>query len=127
MEIFSRLIPENPFINYFVVENGKFTRSGNSYVSDSSENFDYKIDLKGKAVIPGIIDSHIHFIDGSLGLLQISLSNIVDSAELRNLIISTSGQMIDGYYVARDLGFPALQGISSPLNFLDNVYRILLQ
>lgn len=111
----------NPFINYFVVENGKFTRSGNSYVSDSSENFDYKIDLKGKTVIPGIIDSHIHFIDGSLGLLQISLSNIVDSAELRNLIISTSGQMIDGYYVARDLGFPALQGISSPLNFLDKV------
>ncbi len=111
----------NPFINYFVVENGKFTRSGNSYVTDSSVHFDYRIDLEGKTVIPGIIDSHIHFIDGSLGLLQISLSNIVDSVELRNSIISTSKQMIDGYYIARDLGFPALNGISSPLNFLDKV------
>ncbi len=109
------------FINYFIVENGQITRSGNSYASDKSLHFDYKIDLKGKTVIPGIIDSHIHFIDGSLGLLQISLANVVDSAELQNSIISTSGQMIDGFYIARDLGFQALNGVSSPLKFLNAV------
>ena len=112
---------KKPFIGYFVSEDGKISETGDTIASERISQFENKVDLHGKTVIPGIVDSHIHFIDGSLGLLQISLSEVVNSEELRNKIKATSSQLLDGFYVARDLGFTALSGIESPRNFLDSL------
>ena len=109
----------NPFITYFIVKNGKITQTGTNIVEDSVIYFENSVNLNGSTIIPGIVDSHIHFIDGSLGLLQISLNEIQNSKELSNKILSTSTQLIDGFYVARDLGFSALSEIDSPRKFLD--------
>ncbi|MDP4283183.1 MAG: amidohydrolase family protein [Bacteroidota bacterium] len=110
-----------PFINYFIVENGKFIKTGNLLNDDSISNIDHRVNLNGRTVIPGFVDSHIHFIDGALGLLQISLNEVGNSSELANKIKSTSGQLLDGFYVARDLGFSSVAEIDSPIEFLDSL------
>jgi len=111
----------NPFVTYFIVKDGKITQTGTNFDADSLIYFDNSVNLNGSTIIPGIVDSHIHFIDGSLGLLQISLNEIQNSQELSNKILSTSTQLIDGFYVARDLGFSALSEIDSPRSFLDSL------
>ena len=110
-----------PFINYFIVKDGKFINTGILPNGDSILNIDQRVNLNGRTVIPGFVDSHIHFIDGALGLLQISLNEVVNSSELASKIKSTSGQLLDGFYVARDLGFSAVAGIASPIDFLDSL------
>ncbi|MBE0653047.1 MAG: amidohydrolase family protein, partial [Bacteroidales bacterium] len=111
----------HPFIRYFIVKNGKISVTGTNLDPDSVSTVDNRVNLNGKTIIPGLIDSHIHFIDGSLGLLQISLSDVRNTNELANKIKSTSNQLLDGYYVARDLGFSALSNIDSPRKFLDSL------
>ncbi len=113
--------PHHPFIGYFIVENGRISEMGDTLSAQRISQFTNKVDFQGKTVIPGIVDSHIHFIDGSLGLLQISLSDVMNSDELSGKIKSTCTQLLDGFYVARDLGFSALSGINSPRNFLDSL------
>ena len=110
-----------PFIGYFIVENGKISETGDTLSAERIAQFTNKIDLQGKTVIPGIVDSHIHFIDGALGLLQTSLSEVQNQNELEAKISATSTQLIDGFYVARDLGFSALSEIDSPRIFLDSL------
>lgn len=111
----------NPFVGYFIIEKGIITETGSFVSADRIAQFDTKFDLQGKTVIPGFVDSHIHFIDGALGLLQVSLSDVQTPDELVIKIKSTSSQVVDGIYVARDLGFPALTGIRSPLAYLDTL------
>ena len=112
---------EKPFTGYFIVENGKISEIGDTLPAERISKFINKVDLQGKTVIPGIVDSHIHFIDGSLGLLQISLSDIQNANELSKRIKSSSTELLDGFYVARDLGFSALSGVESPRDFLDSL------
>ncbi|MEZ4899696.1 MAG: amidohydrolase family protein [Saprospiraceae bacterium] len=111
-----------PFARYFIVKDGKIIETGDTISAERLLQFDHKIDMSGKTIIPGIIDSHIHFIDGSLSLLQISLSGVQDSAGLTEVLNATSNQLIDGFYVARDLGFSALSAIGTPRTFLDNLF-----
>lgn len=112
---------KNPFIGYFIIENGKISETGDTLSEERISHFQNKVNLQGKTIIPGIVDSHIHFIDGSLGILQISLSEIRNSTELRDKVIATSSELLDGFYVARDLGFSALAKIDSPRDFLDSL------
>ncbi len=119
-EIFTSDLKQ-PFIGYFIVENGIISATGKVLSVDSISQFANKVDLHGKTVIPGIVDSHIHFVDGALGLLQISLNDVHTSNELADKIKTTSIQLLDGFYVARDLGFSALSGIESPRDFLDSI------
>lgn len=44
------------------------------------------IDLDGKAVIPGFIDTHIHFINLGLSLSYLDLKNVESISELKELI-----------------------------------------
>ena len=111
----------HPSAGYFLVSNGMIRETGEKFPEARLSEITDKINLQGMTVMPGIVDSHIHFIDGSLGMLQISLAGVADSSGLKSSIDATSGQLIDGYYVARDLGFSALSGVISPREFLDRI------
>jgi predicted amidohydrolase YtcJ len=50
------------------------------------------IDAQGRLVLPGFIDCHIHFADGSLSLLQVKLDDAATIAEIQ--------QRVKGYAVA---------------------------
>lgn len=112
---------QKPYAGYFIVKNGIISETGDTLPDDKIMQFTNKVDLRKASVIPGFIDSHIHFIDGSLGLIQISLVDVKDTTELRKRVSETLVNRMDGVYVARDLGFYALSGISNPLKFLDRV------
>lgn len=111
----------NPFVNYMLVRDGKIAGTGTFLSPDAIQSYENRIDMQGKTIIPGIIDSHIHFIDGALGLLQISLSDVHNADELSAQIHATTSQLLDGFYVGRDLGFSALSGQQNPREFLDHI------
>lgn len=111
-----------PIASYFIVDHGIITKIGNSINKDSIALFHNRIDLKNACIIPGIVDSHVHFIDGALGLLQISLSDITNADSLRLKLTVTKSNLIDGIYVARDLGSDVLNDIKSPVTFLDSIF-----
>ena len=55
----------HPFIGYFILENGIISEIGDTLSAERISPFTNKVDFQRKTVIPGIVDSHIHFIDGS--------------------------------------------------------------
>lgn len=107
---------------YFVTDKGVFTEVGHTATPEHHEAFDQRVDLEGRTVIPGIVDSHIHFIDGALGLLQVSYFDVADAAGLTARMASTKDQLLDGIYVGRDLGYPPLNGIVAPITLLDQAF-----
>ena len=44
------------------------------------------IDLNGKLMLPGFIDSHLHFMNGGFSLLNVDLQNVKSKSEFRNEI-----------------------------------------
>jgi predicted amidohydrolase YtcJ len=44
------------------------------------------IDAQGRLVLPGFTDCHIHFLDGSLSLLQVNLDDVTTVAEIQQLV-----------------------------------------
>ncbi|HEU4401500.1 MAG TPA: amidohydrolase [Candidatus Polarisedimenticolia bacterium] len=44
------------------------------------------IDLKGRLLLPGLIDGHTHFLDGSLGLEQVDLTGATTLPEIQDRI-----------------------------------------
>lgn len=110
------------FASYFVTDKGVITEVGNDLPSERLASFKQQVDLGGSTVIPGIVDSHIHFIDGALGMLQISFFDVADAAALTARIQATKDRLLDGIYVGRDLGYPPLDGVDVPLTYLDGLF-----
>ncbi len=107
--------------DYFVVENGIISKTGNGLTESELKSYSTRVDLREKNVLPGIIDSHIHFIDGGLGLLQISFFGISKKQDLVEKIVSTKSHLLDGIYIGRNLGHEALGQVESPIHFLDSL------
>lgn len=60
---------------------------GNNVEGDKiQQNYEKVINLKGKTVLPGLIDSHVHFVFGSLLTKRIDCGNIKDLDELVQII-----------------------------------------
>lgn len=71
---------QNPYAEAVAIRGDKIIGVGNlSEVAKSlSENAE-RIDLEGKSLFPGFIDSHSHSIDGGLGLISADASEKVQS------------------------------------------------
>jgi predicted amidohydrolase YtcJ len=110
------------FVGHFITEGGIITETGAAASPASGGEFDARVDLQGHTVVPGIVDSHIHFIDGALGLLEVSYFDVADAAGLSARMAATKGQLLDGIYVGRDLGYPPLKGIAAPIQLLDQAF-----
>lgn len=106
---------------YFVVENGIITKTGEDLGDIDLKSYPHQVDLQSQTVMPGIIDSHVHFIDGGLGLLQTSFFNVKDRNELIEKILSTKTVLLDGMYIGRDLGYEPLKSIDMPVQLLDEL------
>ncbi len=110
-----------PEVSYFVIENGIITKTGKDWSEVNETSYATRIDLQSKFVIPGLVDSHVHFVDGGLGLLQISFFNVKTKRDLIHQINSTKTVLIDGMYIGRDLATEPLKGTVMPIQLLDSI------
>jgi hypothetical protein len=74
--------PQNPYAEAVAIRGNKIVGVGNvsevmKVVSASAE----RVDLGGKSLFPGFIDSHSHSIDGGLGLISADASEKVNTLE----------------------------------------------
>ncbi|OVA15098.1 Imidazolonepropionase [Macleaya cordata] len=66
-----------PFAEAMAIRDGRIIRIGNhSSVQDLLRHGTTKMNLKGKIVVPGFIDSHVHFISGGLQMVQVELYGV---------------------------------------------------
>ena len=76
------LDPKKPFASAVAVGESRIIMTG-----DDREIMAVKgkqteiIDLKGRAVLPGFIDAHTHFIDGGLALYDVQLRDAADKED----------------------------------------------
>jgi predicted amidohydrolase YtcJ len=73
---------QNPYAEAVAIRGEKIIAVGNfpEVVKSVSENAE-RIDLEGKSLFPGFIDSHSHSIDGGLGLISADASEKVHSLD----------------------------------------------
>ena len=57
------------------------------------------IDLAGRFAMPGFIDSHVHFVDGSFQLLQVDLKLTPNEAEFTRLIAGKAKSLPHGRWI----------------------------
>lgn len=112
----------NLHATWFTVKDKRFSALGNTLPDSILQTAQHKIDLKGQTVIPGIVDSHIHFVDGSLGLIQPNLTSITNKVNLTVFLDTTKNQVYDGIYIARGLGFEVVKHIDNPRKYLDSIF-----
>jgi len=71
--------PENPYAEAVAIRGGTIVAAGNlAEVEKSVSAGAERVDLQGKTLFPGFIDSHSHSIDGGLDLISADASEKVD-------------------------------------------------
>ncbi|KAL2326368.1 hypothetical protein Fmac_025426 [Flemingia macrophylla] len=66
-----------PFVDSMAVANGRVIRVGNhSFVKELEGYGTQVLNLGGKIVVPGFIDSHVHFIAGGLQMMRVKLRGV---------------------------------------------------
>jgi predicted amidohydrolase YtcJ len=85
--------PENPYAEAVAVRGERIMAVGSlaEVLKTTSANAE-RIDLEGKTVFPGFIDSHSHSIDGGLGLIGADASEKVDTLEQLAPFVDAAGK-----------------------------------
>ncbi len=115
--------PAFPFATYMVVDDqGHIQDIGLTLPKKNLPQ--NRIDLKGQRILPGLIDSHIHFVDGGLGLIQTNLRSIKKLDALTDLLKKSSSPPSSrkSWFLARELDAATLAQIKSPRLFLDELF-----
>lgn len=89
-----------PLIEAVAISNGRFLAGGGSkevqvYVGPNTQ----VVDLQGRLAVPGFIDSHTHFIDGGFQLLEVSLKDARDEAELARRVAERVKKLLPGRWI----------------------------
>src|SRR5438309_9040338 len=85
--VHGRVYTENsqqPWAQAVAIHRGKIVAVGNEAVVERMRGAGTKvIDAGGNFVLPGFVDCHIHFIEGSLNLGRVNLEGAKDPAEIQ--------------------------------------------
>ncbi|XP_050234493.1 protein LONG AFTER FAR-RED 3 isoform X2 [Mercurialis annua] len=89
-----------PFGDAMAVQKGRILRVGNYSSLQDLAGFDTKVvDLKGKIVVPGFIDSHVHFIFGGLQVMRVELRGVNQKDEFVRRVRDAVRNMKEGSWV----------------------------
>jgi len=85
--------PENPYAEAVAVRGERIMAVGSlaEVLKTTSANAE-RIDLEGKTLFPGFIDSHSHSIDGGLGLIGADASEKVDTLDQLAPFVDAAGK-----------------------------------
>ncbi len=118
--------PDGEFNQAFGIKDNHFNFNGSNADAELIKSYyDEIIDLKGKLVLPGLIDGHLHLIHGSLMRKRLDASEITDikslKSEINKYILNNPKQswVIGGNL---DLNHIFKQAESSKDNFVDEIY-----
>ena len=104
--------PDSPYAEAVAIRDGKIVAVGNlSEVSKSLPASAERVDLQGKTLFPGFVDSHSHSIDGGLSLISADASEKVRS--LDQLVVLTADAKKSGRGMRGDI----LEVLGVPLEF----------
>lgn len=79
--------PQQKWAEAIAVREGRIVAVGGRAEIDAYRGSATKvIDAQGRLVLPGFTDCHIHFIDGSLSLLQVNLDDATTVAEIQQRV-----------------------------------------
>jgi len=115
-----------PWAEGFAVGGGKYLAVGSSAAMRELAGPNTRIvDLKGRMAMPGLIDDHVHAVDGALGeLYDCIFASTSTPAQIRKILSqcvqkAPSGAWISGGYWASD--FFKHHPIGSPRRWLDEI------
>lgn len=78
---------KQPWAEAIAIQGNKITAVGNQKDIDALRGPTTKvIDAKGHMLLPGFTDCHIHFMDGSLGLMRVDLNGAASVAEIQKRV-----------------------------------------
>lgn len=94
---------QQPFAEAVLIEGNKIKSVGTTKnILEQSDDKTKVIDLKGKLMLPGFIDNHVHFVNGGLYLLGIDLRPANSTTEFKQILKDyaqkNKGKWITGGY-----------------------------
>src|SRR6267154_6453221 len=85
--------PKQPWAQAVAIRHGKITAVGDDPEIQRRRGMGTKvINAGGKLVLPGFVDCHIHFMDGSLSLGRVNLEGAKDPAEIQKRLRQYAAQ-----------------------------------
>ena len=89
-----------PRVEAVAISNGRFLAGGTSneiksYISDGTQ----VIDLGGRAAVPGFIDDHVHFMQGSFQLLEVDLKDASSETEFVRRLAEKAKSLPPGRWI----------------------------
>ncbi len=92
--------PLQPYAEAIAITNGRIDKVGtNDDVRSWSDKNATLIDLKGKTVVPGFIDTHIHVADFGRFLTWIDLKNVGSVKEMKQLLAKRAAELAKGKWI----------------------------
>ncbi|XP_057524978.1 protein LONG AFTER FAR-RED 3 isoform X1 [Amaranthus tricolor] len=92
--------PSLPFADSMAVKNGRILRLGNySSFKDLKGSKTKKLNLDGKIVVPGFIDSHLHLLYGGLQMMQVELHGVNTTEEFKMKIKQAVESKKEGVWI----------------------------
>ncbi|CAL1394150.1 unnamed protein product [Linum trigynum] len=89
-----------PFADSMAVRNGRILGVGNySSLQGLIGNDTQELNLQEKVVVPGFIDSHVHFIPGGLQMARVELRGVNQKAEFINRVKEAVTKLPQGSWV----------------------------
>ncbi len=84
--------PKQPWAQAVAIHRGKIVAVGDDPVIERMRGMGTKvIDACGKLVLPGFVDCHIHFIDGSFSLGRVNLEGAKDPVDIQKRLREYAG------------------------------------
>jgi predicted amidohydrolase YtcJ len=85
--------PKQPWAQAVAIRGAKIVAVGNDADIEKIRTTGTKvIDAGGKLVLPGFVDSHIHFLDGSFSLGRVNLEGATDAADIQKRLREYAAQ-----------------------------------
>src|SRR5713101_4176335 len=126
--VHSRVYTENakqPWARAVAIRNGKIVAVGDDAEIERTRGASTKvIDAGGKLVLPGFVDCHIHFLDGSFSLGRVNLEGAKDAADIQKRLRDyATGHPGDGWILGRGWNYAMFGPEALPhKKYLDEVF-----